>query len=191
MSAAVSIVMPAYQAQATVARALHSLRAQSFSDWEAIVVDDGSSDRTAEIAAKLAAKDSRIRLIACANGGAAAARNRGIAAATGEWLVFLDADDTLDPAYLKRMQAALAAAPDCDAVVCGYQRRDPSGKRTMISPAPDLDQNAFSTIGRSPPGVIHGIMLRRRLVIEVGCFDPALRTNEDWDLWARIGRLGT
>src|SRR5688500_7031207 len=98
----VSVVMPAYNAEATIASAMASVRAQTYAGWELIVVDDGSTDRTAEIAAGAAATDKRIRVIRQRNQGVAAARNAAIEAATGRYLAFLDADDLWLPSKLER-----------------------------------------------------------------------------------------
>jgi teichuronic acid biosynthesis glycosyltransferase TuaG len=98
----VSVVMPAYNAEATIASAMASVRDQTDAGWELIVVDDGSTDRTAEIAAAAAAADKRIRLIRQRNQGVAAARNAAIEAATGRYLAFLDADDLWLPSKLER-----------------------------------------------------------------------------------------
>lgn len=98
----VSVVMPAYNAEATIASAMASVCDQTYEDWELILVDDGSTDRTAELAGSAAASDKRIRLIRQRNQGVAAARNAAIEAATGRYLAFLDADDLWLPTKLER-----------------------------------------------------------------------------------------
>src|SRR2546423_3757367 len=98
-----SVIVPAYNAETTLADTLASLHDQTFPDWEAIIVDDGSTDRTAEIAASWAGQDNRFRLVRQANGGESAARNTGISAAQHNWLLFLDADDWVSRQYLQRM----------------------------------------------------------------------------------------
>ncbi|HYO82165.1 MAG TPA: glycosyltransferase family 2 protein, partial [Bryobacteraceae bacterium] len=105
--ASVSVIIPARNSEATLARTLDSLRAQSIEHWEAIVVNDGSSDGTPAIAREYAERDGRIRVITGAGKGVSAARNCGIAAARCDWLVFLDADDELRPDYLLEMCAGL------------------------------------------------------------------------------------
>src|SRR5258708_7976791 len=99
----VTVVIPAYNAEATLDQTLQSLRAQTYAAWNAIVVDDGSRDGTFAIAEKIARANPRVRIIRQTNAGESAARNAGLAEATGEWLVFLDADDWLLPTYLERM----------------------------------------------------------------------------------------
>jgi len=100
----VSVVIAAYQAERTIARAINSLLAQTVTDWEAIVVDDASVDGTVEVAKGLAANDQRIRVI-CAerNGGPAVARNQGIKSANGHWITTLDADDVYTTTRLEKL----------------------------------------------------------------------------------------
>ncbi|TIV38870.1 MAG: glycosyltransferase family 2 protein, partial [Mesorhizobium sp.] len=115
----VSIVVPAHNAEVTLARALDCLLNQKIVNWEAIIVDDASTDRTPAIAARYAEHDSRFRALrSCAN-SAAGARNSGIATARGNWLMFLDADDWVDASFLSKMLAALETAPDAVAGYCG------------------------------------------------------------------------
>src|SRR5690242_10600305 len=105
----VSIVIPAYNAAKTLAEAVASLQAQTFEAWEAIVVDDGSTDDTLSIANRLAVAEQRLRVISQSNHGVSAARNAGIDSARAEWLLFLDADDWLLPMCLERMLGCVAA----------------------------------------------------------------------------------
>ena len=111
MTLAVSVIIPARNAARTLDETLESIRAQTHTRWEAIVVDDGSTDGTAEVAAKFPALDSRFRVVTQPPGGVSAARNAGLAEARHEWLLFLDADDLIRPAYLQRMMERLAAEP--------------------------------------------------------------------------------
>ena len=106
----VSVLIPAFNAQATLLQTLQSVERQSFGDLEVIVVDDGSRDDTARIAADFAARDTRFRLVRQANAGAAAARNAALALARGEWIAPLDADDLWHPDKLARQVQCLKAA---------------------------------------------------------------------------------
>lgn len=102
----VSVVIAAYHAENTLARAIDSLVAQTVRNWEAIVVDDASADRTVEIAEELAARDHRIRVIRMErNGGPAAARNKGMKSARGQWIATLDSDDVYVPTRLEKLLA--------------------------------------------------------------------------------------
>lgn len=116
----ISVIIPAYNAQAYLRECLESVLAQSFSDWEAIIVNDGSTDSTREIAAGFTVRDSRFRLVSTPNGGLSSARNAGIAEARGQWLTYLDSDDTLYPDALAILMAA--ATENVDIVVAGFSR---------------------------------------------------------------------
>lgn len=185
----VSVVVPAYNAAATLGEALDSLIAQTFQDWEAVVVDDGSTDGTAEIARSYGARDPRIRLVVQDNGGESAARNTGVREARCDWLLFLDADDWVAPKHLERMTGALAANPSLDAVLCRSVRVAANGTQVSDNfdpPAGDL----FPTLAKRAAFPVHACVVRRALVIGVGLFDTSLRKSPDWDLWQRVARAG-
>jgi glycosyltransferase involved in cell wall biosynthesis len=117
----VSVIMPAYNAAPTIRDSIESVRAQSFTRWELIVVDDGSADETAAMVE--AVPDDRIRLIrAQTNGGRGRARNIGLDAVRGEFVSFLDADDHFYENLIEAQLAFLAEAPFCDAVGCAFRR---------------------------------------------------------------------
>jgi peptidoglycan/xylan/chitin deacetylase (PgdA/CDA1 family)/GT2 family glycosyltransferase len=184
----VSVVVPAYNAADTLADALQSLVVQTHVDWEAIVVDDGSTDGTAEIAAGFRERDPRFRTLRQVRSGAGAARNLGVGVARFDWLLFLDADDWLAPEALEKTTAALASSTDLDAAYGGWVRVAPNGERIDEPwPGPAV---LFPTLARSGAFPIHSCVVRRGLVQEVGGFDPELRTCEDWDLWQRLARAG-
>lgn len=102
----VSVVVPCYKVERYLPEMLDSLLAQTLSDFQAVLVDDGSPDRSGEICDAYAARDSRFTVIHKANGGVGAARNDGLAAATGEWVLFCDSDDYLEPEALEKLVAA-------------------------------------------------------------------------------------
>ena len=187
-----SVVIPARDAAANLAETLDSLLAQTRTDWQAIIVDDGSTDETRQLAEAYAARDKRFRLLSDGRPaeGVSAARNRGIAAATGRWLSFLDADDWLEPAFIEKMIGAAEAQRGCDVVYCSFRhvtldgRQGPATLNTRVARAP------FETLARVCPLLIHTVVLQRTLAVELGGFDPALRTNEDWDFWQRLARTG-
>lgn len=113
MESLVSIIMPAYNAERYLAEAVGSVRSQSHTAWELIIVDDGSADKTAAIARRLAAADGRIRFVSQKNAGPSAARNRALDMARGSWITFLDADDMLLPgSLLMLLEMALQAQAD-------------------------------------------------------------------------------
>lgn len=110
-NAKVSVIVPVYNVEAYLRRCLDSIAAQTFRDWECILVDDGSSDASGAICDEYAANDSRFTVLHQANGGAAAARNAGLDAAIGEWVLFVDADDWIEPILL---ETALKLAEEND-----------------------------------------------------------------------------
>jgi glycosyltransferase involved in cell wall biosynthesis len=110
----VGVVVPAYNAERYLGAALRSLAEQSYGDWEAVVVDDGSADATAEVAAEAARQDGRVQVLSQSNGGVSAARNRGISALAGsgaEYMCFLDSDDALLPCAFTILTGALESTP--------------------------------------------------------------------------------
>lgn len=108
----ISVIIPAYNCEKWLGACLESVQAQTYTDWQAIIVDDGSSDKTGAIADTFAAKDSRFRVIHQQNGGSSVARNTGLGEATGDYVYMLDGDDRIAPYLLEHCIAALEANPD-------------------------------------------------------------------------------
>ncbi|AZO19930.1 glycosyltransferase [Mesorhizobium sp. M1E.F.Ca.ET.045.02.1.1] len=186
----VSIVVPAHNAEATLARALDCLVGQDTPDWEAIIIDDASTDRTPAIIAGYVEHDPRFRTLSSCAYSAAGARNSGISMARGQWLMFLDADDWVDASFLSKMLAALKAAPDAVAAYCGSRRVMPDGGLTPSSIATEVAIQPFETFARRCAVRAHALLVDRKTIVELGGFDVSLRTCEDWDLWQRLARLG-
>jgi glycosyltransferase involved in cell wall biosynthesis/peptidoglycan/xylan/chitin deacetylase (PgdA/CDA1 family)/protein-L-isoaspartate O-methyltransferase len=185
----VSIVVPAFQAAATLDRALDSLLQQSFSDLEIIVVDDGSTDETFAVASRRAEADRRLRVLRQPNRGASAARNAGLAAVRGEWIGFLDSDDWFDREFLARLLGLLDTAPEAGVLYCDFALVDASGKVQEEQRVPDLS-DAFGILARNCSLSVHCALTRADVMARAGHFDEALAINEDWDLWQRIARTG-
>jgi glycosyltransferase involved in cell wall biosynthesis/SAM-dependent methyltransferase len=183
-----SFIVPAYNAADTIAATLSSLRAQTRGAWEAIVVDDGSTDGTWELATRLSARDPRITVLRSDRGGASSARNLGLERARAEWVTFVDADDWIAPDFIEVM--LVDELEDEDLVYCGYRRVDERGLGERVSYEPDLGRSPFEVFARRNPIAIHSVVVRRDLVRSVGGFDPGLATCEDWDLWQRLARAG-
>ena len=156
----ISIITPSYNAAGSLGRAIASVKAQTFRDWELIVVNDGSTDDTA---AMLDAEvDPRIRVIHQANGGVSSARNAGLDAAKGRYVTFLDADDRLPPDALAVRARFLDEHPEVDIVNGGVMVT--SAERTVRQYHPDLQQGSFAArLSRLEEGVFMGpfYMLRR------------------------------
>ncbi|WP_411966490.1 glycosyltransferase [Mesorhizobium sp. ESP-6-4] len=186
----VSIVVPAHNAEVTLARALDCLLDQEIVDWEAIIVDDASTDRTPAIIAGYVEHDARFRALRSCAYSAAGARNSGISTARGQWLMFLDADDWVDASFLAKMLAALKTTPDAVAAYCGSRRVMPDGELTPSSISTEVAIQPFETFARRCAIRTHALLVDRETIVELGGFDVSLRTCEDWDLWQRLARLG-
>ncbi len=185
----VSVVIPAYNAAATIAETLQSVREQTDGHWEAVVVNDGSTDDTGAIARSFATRDQRILVVDQPNGGEAAARNCGVKRARHPWLLFLDSDDWIAPGHVEAMTAQLAADPSLDAVLCRYARVAGDGSTVVDAYRPPTG-DLFPILARRAAFPVHACVVRRALVHEVGLFDPSFQTSADWDLWQRVARTG-
>lgn len=122
----ISVIMPVYQAERYVSDAVKSVLAQSFTDFELLLIDDGSTDRSPHICDSLAAHDARIKVFHQPNGGVSAARNKGIALAKGEYISFVDADDLIAPNMLEVLYQS-AREHDADISCCGLVQVDLQG----------------------------------------------------------------
>jgi peptidoglycan/xylan/chitin deacetylase (PgdA/CDA1 family) len=185
---AVSVIIPCHNGAATLPAALQSLARQRFAAWEAVIVDDGSGDETAAVAARHLRADPRLRLVRQDRQGVAAARNAGIRMARGDWLLFLDCDDWLAPRALSELLTCARRNPAAGVVVGRAVKTLASGARAPL-PSFDLSE-PFSALCCEGRLAIHSAIVRRSLVERIGGFDACLRTNEDWDLWQRLARMG-
>jgi glycosyltransferase involved in cell wall biosynthesis len=185
----ISVVIPARNAGETLADTLDALVAQTHPAWEAIVIDDGSTDSTAQIARDYAGRDERIQTLSQPASGMGGARNTGLGRARFEWLLFLDSDDWITPPALATFAAAAEADDGIDAVYSRWARVAPGG-RIVEEPATVDAVDFFPVAARFCPIPIHACVVRRRLVQELGGFDDRQRLCADWDLWQRLARAG-
>jgi glycosyltransferase involved in cell wall biosynthesis len=189
----VSVIVPAYNAADTLAQTLHSARAQTHRDLEIILVDDGSTDRTADICAAHAAEDERVQLFRRPNGGVARARNLAIEKARGEFIAPLDADDLWHPQKLDLQLERFAAVPEAGLVYSWFRPIDEAGSVIGPAAAPRVEgwvlhrhlAANFISNGSTP--------LIRRQALEGLAYEPALRDAgnegcEDYLLQLRIAR---
>jgi hypothetical protein len=178
----VSVVIPAYNAAATVAEAIDSALAQTLPPFEVIVVDDGSTDSTAKV---LARYQDRIRVISQRNGGLSSARNAALRIASGEYVAFLDADDVWMPQMLARTVPFLDADPKCVLVFTDLTVVDSNGKTLQSSlvggrtEAPTLQQLQHELWPIMPSAVV----MRRAVLDEIGGFCEEFRTYGYEDVW--------
>lgn len=195
----ISVVMPAFNAAAFIDEAIGSVLAQTFQDFEIIVVDDGSQD---DSAARAAALDPRVRVHVQATAGSAAARNRGVALARAGVIAFLDADDWWHPHKLDRQWQARelgGAVLQYSPYVWWYPTADGAYARpdTLLPAAlPPLAALPVSTQWRYPELLgrcvvwTSSVMADKALIEQAGGFDEALAKGQDYDLWFRLSRLG-
>ena len=187
----VSVIVPACNAEPYLREAVQSVLRQTHERLELVLVDDGSTDGTPALADALAASDPRVRVLHQRNGGLSAARNAGLAAAKGDLVCFLDADDALLPDKLERQLRFLELFPGCDLVFSDFYVGDEQLTPTFLvctrpPPIPMRELLAYGNwFGPMSP------LLRARLVARVGPFDEQLRAAEDWDYWVRASRCGT
>lgn len=189
----VSVIIPAYNAQAFIDKTLASVLAQTYRNLEILVVDDGSSDRTVEIVQKFAAKDQRIRLLQQPNAGVAAARNLGMKSAQGEFIAPIDADDIWYPENIAlQVQVMQQAGAKVGLVYSWSVDIDESGRPTGGFRATEITGEIYTTlVAHNFIGNASATMMRRSCLEQVGGYDPELRAQnaqgcEDWDLYLRI-----
>jgi glycosyltransferase involved in cell wall biosynthesis len=207
----ISIVIPTYNSEPYLAETLDSVCAQTRTDWELIVYDDGSRDLTVSVARAFEQRDARVRVIEGANGGVANARNRGFQATSAgtEYVIFLDNDDVWEPDTLQSLVAPLDGHPEYVSAHCTAISIDGNGQQP---PGDDLEKHLGTRLGIGPDGVVArpsseptrfaelansnwpvtpGVHLVRRRVLEaVGGFDPAAVPCDDWDMNVRVSRCG-
>jgi len=176
----ISVIIPLYNRRHEIGRAIASALQQSCAPDEIVVVDDASSDGSAEVVAALG--ERRIRLLRHErNRGAAAARNTGIAAAEGDWIALLDSDDEWAPEKLAQQTGMLRAAPDVPAGITGYVIRDyRTGEERAFAPRSE-DTNLDALVWGCPLGVGSTLLAQRSVFAEIGAFDPDLPRLEDWE----------
>ncbi len=192
----VSVIVPTHNYGRYLGEAIESLRRQGDVDWECVVVDDGSTDDTAEIVAALAAGDGRISYLAQAAAGPSAARNAGLAATSGEFVQFLDADDFLGPGKLRHQLGVFARRPEADIVYGGarYFVDESAGRRWIEGPKPravrGVEGSALATLVDDNILVTEAPLIRRALLEKIGGFDARIRRMEDWECWLRCALAG-
>lgn len=182
-----SVVIPCHNQGEYLPTALDSVRAQSYPAAEIVVVDDGSTDETADVAAT----DPSVTYQWQPNQGLSAARNTGLALAQGEYVLFLDADDWLLPNALKAAKQAFAEAPAASFVAGGHVIHF-EGSDQFKACTPHLNGDAYATLLRRNVIEMHGAVAYRRAVLEaLGGFDEDLPACEDYDVYLRLARQGT
>jgi glycosyltransferase involved in cell wall biosynthesis len=175
-----SVIVPCYNAQSTIADTLQSVADQSFADWEAIILDDGSTDDSAAIAEVLVTRDRRMRVVRRPNSGVSVTRNAGAAAARGPTLAFLDADDRWHPAYLQRMADHLDSRPDIGITFAAARIVDAGGMPTgSTSSRKSGPFTTFDFLSSNPTTTCSNLIVRRDVFHRLGGFREDLCHAED------------
>lgn len=181
-----SVVIPLYNKAAEIERCLDSILGQTFAAMEVVIVDDGSTDKSATIVESYTS-DPRVRLISQANAGVAEARNHGVREARHEWIAFLDADDSWLPAHLETLRDLSHANPQADFLATGYWTDRGRNMRRKVS------LSRFAQMPGSFLSLPDGLLvpsctaIRQRALLTVGGFREMF--GEDLDLWFRVGAL--
>jgi glycosyltransferase involved in cell wall biosynthesis len=169
---------------------LDSVLEQEFKNWEAIVINDGSSDNTNEVVQKYSALDSRIKLVVKENGGLSSARNFGIVNALGNRFIFLDADDFLYKNCLAKIAAVIGDSDENSLIQYGYTYVKEDGKEVLSHTKAQKKEFLIPAIFEGNLGPCHSICISRSLVLAAGSFDESLKSVEDWDFWMRAVKAG-
>jgi glycosyltransferase involved in cell wall biosynthesis len=181
----ISVVIPAYNAEHTILETIASVQQQTFADFELIVINDGSTDRTLELLQNV--EDERLKIFSYENGGLSVARNRGITHATGEFIAFLDADDLWKPDKLELQLTALQQHSEAGIAYSWTNYVDEQGKLLDTGVhlffegdvQAELLVNNFIASGSNP-------LIRTQAIESVGEFDPTCAGCADWDYWLRL-----
>ena len=187
----VSVIIPAYNCGNLIERTILSVCNQTFKDWELIIVDDGSTDKTKEVVLSFQKKDSRIKYFFQNNSGAPAKpKNVGILNATGKYIAFLDHDDEWVPKKLEKQIGVFEKTENQNLglVVSGamiVSEIDNSKKEYKIS---NISNHILALLERNFIFCSSGVMTKREVFSNVGLFDENFRFGDDWDMWVRISK---
>lgn len=190
-----SVIIPLYNKAPYIRKALESVLAQTYTDYELIVVDDGSTDGSAEIAesflqdpaSRLSPFASHLRLLKQPNQGVSAARNNGVAQAHGDYIAFLDADDWWEPTYLERMAQLIKDYPDAGLYACNYVYYKPGKTHVALNiPTGYINYPKAYYESDAMPVWTGAAMIPRKVYDEMGGFPIGIKLGEDFLLWAKI-----
>ena len=189
-----SVIIPLYNKALYVAKAIQSVLAQVFTDFELVIVDDGSKDDSAEIASKHIENHSNCRLIRQENAGVSMARNNGVAASHGDYLCFLDADDWWEPTFLEEMSKLIEEFPDAGIYGTSYTIVNETKHKTRVAPI-GVDSgfekgyiNYCQVYAKTlaMPLWTGAVSVPRSVFDEMGGFPKGVKLGEDFMLWIHI-----
>ena len=196
MQQLISIILPAYNAARFLSESVQSVLNQTYTEWELVIVDDGSTDNTAAIGRSFAESDKRIRYLFQQNGGQAAARNKGLQGAGGDLVAFIDADDLWEPEKLE-LQLNVLRSTEVDLVnTDGYIFSDTNGdqenEKFAIVPGKTKGAEMFRLLFAFNRIATLSVLVKRKALEAVGLFDEdrTYQNCEDYDLWMRLAKNG-
>jgi len=181
----ISVIIPVYNQAQFLGHAMDSVLAQTWKDFELIVVDDGSTDGSGEVAQQYG---SRVRCVRKANGGGASAVNAGVRVAKGSWIAILPSDDLWEPSKLQRQWGYIAGHPEAAFVYSDYSIVDVNGKKQRDTSHPVPSGRSRQRLHLLRGCFINGgsVLLRKSLFEEIGGFDEGNRYAPDYDYWLRV-----
>ena len=187
----VSVLLPVWDGEAFLEQALESILQQTLTSFELIVIDDGSTDRTAAIAEEFASRDTRVRVLRFPHEGLAATLNAGIAAARGEYVARMDADDISVPDRLKKQVAYLDAHPACVAVGAWIEVIDEAGRHLGLKTYVSTHDEISTALLHGASAIAHPTIVVRRVALRAaGGYDGRRYPSEDLDLWFCLCQRG-
>lgn len=181
----ISVIVPAYNAGRTILKTIESVQRQTFSNFELIVINDGSTDRTLELLDTV--KDSRLKVFSYENGGVSVARNRGIARAIGDFIAFIDPDDLWTADKLEMQLASLQQHPEAGVAYSWTQFLDGQGESLHAAKPVFFEGNVYAKL-LAWDFLYSGSnsLIRRQAIKSVGEFDSTLTHGEDWEFYLRL-----
>ncbi len=188
----VSVIMAVYNEETTVALAIESVIAQTYNDWELIIINDCSTDRTPEITGQYAVTYDKIRVLANKqNIGLAASLNKGIKEAQGKYIVRMDSDDYSHLERFEKQVTFMKANPDVDVLGTGAELIDENGKTITCINLPETHDEIAATIHKMSPFFHPSVIIRKEFLDRSGGYNNRLRNCQDFDLWSRMFRQST
>lgn len=190
MNKLVSVVIPAYNVEKFIGACLQSVQAQTYKNWQAIVVDDGSTDSTAKVIQSIVTEDERFQFIQQSNGGVSKARNTGLLAATGDYLAFLDGDDMWESTFLEELLSALQT-DQADMAYCGYTHLYDKGWRRKFSYPYTSGPILFDVINGKTQIHIGALLVKKEIVDQFGLlFTEGCRVGQDQEfIWKLVSHV--
>ena len=189
-SPAISVILPVYNAEAYVREAVESILAQTFTDFELIIINDGSTDGSGVILRELATHDARIMLVERPNGGLVSALNDGIESARADLIARMDADDVSMPERFALQHARMVQEPELAVLGSFMRSMDKEGNIIRLVKCPLTPKETALHVEKGCPVAHATVMMRKEAVLKAGGYRKAFRHAEDHDLWLRMSDLG-